>query len=112
MEGSPEVVREHVLRDARYAMGSDKEGRPAAHVVTPDQRLPEWEVQVELHSAPLPQRDPDDKRRHDWVEHFSSVVMVFFCDDLSRATLTDLVAEQLSGMDEQLWVEHATEWSF
>lgn len=111
LEGSPEVVREEVLREARCAMGRDKEGRPAAYVVTPDRRLPEWKVEVELHSAPLPHRDPDETS-HDWVEHFSSVVMVFFCDDLSSATLTDLVAERLSGMDEQLWTEHATEWSF
>ena len=27
LEGSPEVVREHVLRNARHAMGRDKEER-------------------------------------------------------------------------------------
>ena len=112
LEGSMELLRKHVLRDARDAMGRNGEGTPAAYVVTPDRGLPEWQVQVELHSAPLPHRDTDDQRWHDWVEHFSSVVMVFFCDDLSRAAMTDLVAEQLSGMDEQLWTQHATKWSF
>ena len=111
LEGSMEVVREEVLKQARYSMGRNGEGRPAAYVVTPDRRLPEWQVEVELHSSPLPHNDPD-KTWHAWVEHFSSVVMVFFCDDLSSATLTDLVAQRLSGMNEQLWTEHATEWSF
>jgi hypothetical protein len=69
-------------------MGRNDGGRPAAYVVTPDRRLPEWQVEVELHSSPLPHRDPD-KTWHDWVEHFSSVSMVFFCGDLSRATLTE-----------------------
>lgn len=111
LEGSMEVVREEVLKQARYSMGRNGEGRPAAYVVTPDRRLPEWQVEVELHSAPMTHHDPDELL-HDWVEHFSSVVMVFFCDDLSRAALTDLVAERLFVMDEQLWTQHAIEWSF
>lgn len=51
LEGSPEVVREEVLREARCAMRRDKAGRPTAYVVTPDRRLPEWKVEVELHST-------------------------------------------------------------
>lgn len=112
LEGSVELVRKHVLRDARDAMGRNGEGTPAAYVVTPEWGLPEWQVEVELRSAPLLHADPDDERWDDWVEPFSSVVMVFFCDNPFGASLTDLVAEQLSDIDEKLWTEHAIDWRF
>lgn len=112
LEGSMELVRKHVLRDARGAMGRDREGTPAAYVLTPERGLPEWQVEVELRSAPLLLADPDDERWDDFVDPFSSVVMVFFCDNPFGATLTDLVAAHLSGMDEKVWTEHAIDWRF
>lgn len=83
--------------------------------------LPKWRVAVELRGEGLDEsldqefealeeldffKLPDLVKR-EFKNMYSEVVMVFFCEDISRLGLSQLIANQVARMDERLWRKHA-----
>ena len=133
--GGGEEIWEHVIRGSSFAMGRGRGALPSAYVVPPGTTVsgrlvppPEWRVAVALDSDGLAEdkgdtlgldqemADLDIKSRlieefnrclESWENDYSSVVMVFLCEDVSSRPLTELIANQVARMDEKLWRQYA-----